>query len=158
MSPEQARDREGDRRSDIWAFGAVLFEMLSGERAFTGRDVAETIAVVTAGEIGWSRLPSHTPPPLRQLLARCLDRDPARRLRDIGEARIVLDDLIDGTATVTIGEIRRPDDRCRGSLRRSDCRRGDVGILVVALWPGHRLRLASDPLRADAARRSRIAG
>ena len=76
MSPEQARGREGDRRSDIWAFGAVLFEMLSGERAFTGRDVPETIAAVTAGEIAWSRLPSETPPPLRQLLARCLDRDP----------------------------------------------------------------------------------
>ena len=75
MSPEQARGREGDRRSDIWAFGAVLFEMLSGQRAFTGRDVPETIAAVMPAEIAWSRLPAPTPQPLRQLVARCLERD-----------------------------------------------------------------------------------
>jgi serine/threonine-protein kinase len=96
MSPEQARGGEGDRRSDIWAFGAVLFEMLSGERAFKGGAVPDTLAAVTAGEVAWSRLPAQTPQPLRHLLQRCLDRDATRRLRDIGEARIVLDDLIDG--------------------------------------------------------------
>ena len=159
MSPEQARGREGDRRSDIWAFGAVLFEMLSGERAFTGRDVPETIAVVTAGEIAWSRLPSHTPPPLRQLLARCLDRDPARRLRDIGEARIVLDDLIDGTATIPSSRYVDWTTALETAPRRSDCRRGDRRhhcrrALAGAIVPA----FGSDSLRADAARRSAIAG
>ena len=134
MSPEQARGREADRRSDIWAFGAVLFEMLSGKRTFTGGDVTETIAAVTAGEIAWCRLPSHTPPALRHLLARCLDRDPARRLRDIGEARIVLDDLIDGTAgTAAITTSAGPalPRLVLGAAVASVA----VGIVVVALWP-----------------------
>ena len=134
MSPEQARGREGDRRSDIWAFGAVLFEMLSGERAFTGGDVPETIAAVTGGEIAWRRVPSNTPPALSQLLTRCLDRDPTRRLRDIGEARIVLDDLIDGTAgTATITASAGP---AASTLFLSAAVASvAVGIVAIALWP-----------------------
>jgi eukaryotic-like serine/threonine-protein kinase len=102
VSPEQVRGREGDRRSDIWSFGATVFEMLTGAPAFTGRDVPETLAAVTTGEIAWATLPATTPQPLRQLLVRCLDRDVTRRLRDIGEARIVLDDLLDGTADAPV--------------------------------------------------------
>ena len=93
MSPEQAKGDEADRRSDIWAFGAVLYEMLSGQRAFVAENVAETLAAVLRADVDWSRLPESTPPPLRQLIARCLERNVARRLRDIGEARIVLEDL-----------------------------------------------------------------
>jgi len=132
MSPEQARGGEGDRRSDIWAFGAVLFEMLSAERAFAGRDVPDTIAVVTAGEIDWRRLPFDTPSTLRALLARCLDRDPTRRLRDIGEARIVLDDLIDGTAAPD----GTPGGRPRSTLLIGAATAAvAIGSLAVALWP-----------------------
>jgi len=92
MSPEQAKGRQADKRSDVWAFGAVLYEMLSGRRAFKGDDVADSLAAVLRQDIDWAALPASTPTSVRRLLARCLDRDVSRRLRDIGEARIVLDD------------------------------------------------------------------
>ena len=92
MSPEQAKGRQADKRSDVWAFGAVLYEMLSGQRAFKGDDIADTLAAVLRQDIDWTALPASTPAPVRRLIARCLDRDVRRRLRDIGEARIVLDD------------------------------------------------------------------
>ena len=92
VSPEQARGREADQRSDIWAFGAVLYEMLSGRRAFQGDDVPDTIAGVLRHDVDWSALDASTPAPVRRLLARCLDRDTRRRLRAIGEARILLED------------------------------------------------------------------
>ena len=91
MSPEQARGRSVDRRADIWAFGVVVFELLSGTRLFAGETVSDTLAAVLRQEIPWSTLPADTPPYLRRLLARCLDRDPKTRLRDIGEARLALD-------------------------------------------------------------------
>jgi serine/threonine-protein kinase len=92
MSPEQARGRQADKRSDVWAFGAVLYEMLSGRRAFNGDDMTDTLAAVLRQDVDWTALPATTPAPVRRLIARCLDRDAKRRLRDIGEARIVLDD------------------------------------------------------------------
>ena len=88
MAPEQAKGKVIDRRADIWAFGAVLFEMLTGERTFAGGDVSETLAQVIMKEVDWTALPADTPAALRQLLQRCLERDPRQRLRDIGEARI----------------------------------------------------------------------
>ncbi len=91
MSPEQAKGRQADKRCDVWAFGAVLSEMLSGQRAFKGDDVSDTLAAVLRQEIDWAALPASTPAAVRRLIARCLDRDVRRRLRDIGEARIVLD-------------------------------------------------------------------
>jgi serine/threonine-protein kinase len=92
MSPEQARGKSVDKRTDIWAFGAVLYETLTGRRAFVGDDVAETLAAVMKGEPDWSRLPAATPPAVRRLLRRCLERPVERRLRDIGDARLELDD------------------------------------------------------------------
>ena len=92
MSPEQAKGRPADKRSDVWAFGAVLYEMLSGQRAFKGDDISDTLAAVLRQDIDWTALPASTPASVRRLIARCLDRDVRRRLRDIGEARIVLDD------------------------------------------------------------------
>jgi serine/threonine-protein kinase len=92
MSPEQAKGRDADKRSDVWAFGAVLFEMLSGRRAFQGDGISDTLAAVLRQEPDWSALPASTPRPVRRLIERCLDRDLRRRLRDIGEARIVLGD------------------------------------------------------------------
>jgi eukaryotic-like serine/threonine-protein kinase len=90
MSPEQAKGKAVDKRADIWAFGCVLYEMLTGTRAFKGDDVTEIIAEVLKTNVDFSRLPSATPPAIRLLLERCLDRDPRARLRDIGEARLVL--------------------------------------------------------------------
>jgi eukaryotic-like serine/threonine-protein kinase len=91
MSPEQARGRPADKRSDIWAFGCVFYEMLTGKRAFEGEDVSDTLADVLRGEPSWNTL---TPParPLASLLKRCLEKDVKRRLRDIGDARLLLDD------------------------------------------------------------------
>jgi len=95
MSPEQARGTTVDRRADIWAFGVVLFEMLTGKRLFTGETVSDTLASVLRQEIDWKALPASTPPGLSRLLERCLDRDSKKRLRDIGEARIALEQALD---------------------------------------------------------------
>jgi dipeptidyl aminopeptidase/acylaminoacyl peptidase len=87
MSPEQARGRPVDRRTDIWSFGVVLYEMLSGRALFAGETVSDVLAGVLAREIDWAPLPAQTPPSVRRLLGRCLERDPRERLRDIGDAR-----------------------------------------------------------------------
>jgi Tol biopolymer transport system component len=93
MSPEQARGRSVDRRADVWAFGCVLFEMLTGRRAFAqGETVADTLAGILAREPEWSALPADLPPRVRMLLERCLRKDPARRLQDMGNARIELEE------------------------------------------------------------------
>jgi len=99
MSPEQARGRGVDKRADVWAFGVVLFEMLSGKRLFEGETVSDTLAAVLRQEIDWSALPSSTPPKVRSLLRRCLEREPKKRLRDIGEARIALESPLATNAT-----------------------------------------------------------
>ena len=96
MSPEQARGKETDRRTDIWAFGCILFEMLSGKRAFTGETIPDALLAILDREPDWSALPARTPPRVRELLARCLEKDPARRLRDAGDARLELDAAIVG--------------------------------------------------------------
>ncbi len=98
MSPEQARGQVADRRADIWAFGAVLMEMLTGRRLFEGETVSDTLAAVLRSDPDFTTLPAGTPPRVRALLRRCLERDPKRRLRDIGEARIALDDTLRGVA------------------------------------------------------------
>jgi serine/threonine-protein kinase len=93
MSPEQARGKTVDKRADIWSFGCVLFEMLTGRRAFDGTDATEMIAAVVRGEPEWSALPSATPPKLIAVLKRCLQKDPKLRARDIGDLRFELDEV-----------------------------------------------------------------
>jgi serine/threonine-protein kinase len=95
MSPEQASGRTVDRRTDIWSFGIVLWEMLTGRRMFDGETVPHTLADVLRSPIDFDGLPTETPAPIRKLLRRCLDRDVRQRLRDIGEARIVLENARD---------------------------------------------------------------
>jgi Tol biopolymer transport system component len=91
MSPEQAKGRPVDHRSDIWSYGVLLFEMLTGQKLFEGETVSETMAEVMKSGIDWDTLPPSTPPHLRALLQRCLDRDAQSRLQSIGEARIMLE-------------------------------------------------------------------
>jgi serine/threonine-protein kinase len=91
MSPEQARGKPVDKRADIWAFGVVLFEMLTGKTTFEGETVSDTLAAVLRADIDWKLLPAGTPPKIRRLLQRCLERDPKKRLRDIGDAWIEID-------------------------------------------------------------------
>jgi len=104
MSPEQARGESADRRADIWAFGVVLMEMLTGNRVYAGKTLSDTLAGVLAREPEWGDLPSDTPVPVRRLLQRCLDKEVGRRLQAIGEARIAieryLEDPADETAAV----------------------------------------------------------
>ena len=95
MSPEQARGKPVDKRTDIWAFGCLLFEMLTGRRAFPGEDVSETLAAVLKGEPDWTALPATTPPAIRSLLRRCLQRELEARLRDISDARFQIEDALD---------------------------------------------------------------
>ncbi len=92
MSPEQAKGRSADTRSDVWAFGCVLHEMLTGQRAFKGEDVSDTLAAVLRGEPDWTRLPAGTPPPIRRLLRRALKKDARQRLSDIRDARIEIEE------------------------------------------------------------------
>jgi len=101
MSPEQAKGKPVDRRTDIWAFGAVLYEMLTGRRAFAGEDVSDTLAAVLRSDIEWSRLPRETPASVARLLRRCLTRDPKERLQHIGDARL---ELSDASTDSTAGE------------------------------------------------------
>ncbi len=96
MSPEQARGGAVDKRADVWAFGVVLFEMLSGRSLFAADTVSDTLAGVLKTEVDFGTLPATTPPALRQLLRRCLERSPKNRLHDIADARIVIDELIAG--------------------------------------------------------------
>ena len=107
MSPEQARARAVDKRTDIWAFGCVVYEMLTAQPPFRGDTASDTIAAILEHEADWGRLPAVTPPGLRRLLVRCLEKDPKRRLRDIGDARLEIDEAISGPsppAAPAVGE------------------------------------------------------
>jgi len=103
MSPEQARGKPVDKRADIWAFGAVLFECLSGKRAFRGETPMDAIVAILERDPPWDRIPDRVPQRVRDLIARCLEKDAKKRLRDIGDARIDLEALL--------GERSRPDPR-----------------------------------------------
>ncbi|HYT73287.1 MAG TPA: protein kinase, partial [Vicinamibacterales bacterium] len=102
MAPEQAKGREADKRSDIWAFGCVLYEMLTGRRAFEGEDVTETLAFILTKEPDWSALPARTPAPVRRLLRRALQKDYTRRLESAADSRLEIDDAL-ASGTVDAG-------------------------------------------------------
>jgi serine/threonine protein kinase len=113
MSPEQARGLPVDKRTDIWAFGCVLYEMLTGHVAFPGDTISDSIAKILEREPGWSALPPATPESIRRLLLRCLVKDPKQRLRDIGDVRIeihAIDEVLPG-ATATPVPLARPRSR-----------------------------------------------
>ena len=116
MSPEQAKGRPVDRRADVWAFGVVLYEMLTGRRAFSGDDVTEVLAAVIRDTPSFDALPAETPPAIRRLLRRCLEKDPRKRLRDMGDAGLEIEAAIAGEgadeprpiAVAPIVDARRP--------------------------------------------------
>jgi Tol biopolymer transport system component len=134
MAPEQAKGRSVDRRADIWAFGVVLYEMLTGKRAFEGDDVSDVMASVLKTEPDWSAVPRDTPPAVQRLLRRALEKDPRRRLSSIGDARLELDEIEPAAASATAAA---------AAPRRSMLGRilpVAAGVLVTAalaalLWP-----------------------
>jgi serine/threonine-protein kinase len=101
MSPEQARGRAVDRRADVFAFGVVFFEMLAGTRAFEGDDVSDVLASVLKSDPDWSALPADLPAPVRRLLGRCLEKDPKKRLRDVAEGMLQLEDGLAAAASAS---------------------------------------------------------
>ncbi len=126
MAPEQARGKAVDRRADVWAFGVVCFEMLTGQRLFKGEDISDTMAAVLRQPIDFGALPPATPRAVRALLERCLERDPRQRLRDIGEARVTLERVIAGPATDEAAE------RATAPVTSSPSRRWLPWILFAA--------------------------
>jgi serine/threonine-protein kinase len=105
MSPEQAKGRPADKRSDVWAFGCVLYEVLTGKRAFEGDDVSDTLAAVLRGEPDWNALPPELPSALRTLIRRSVQKDPKRRLPDIGVTRLEIDEVLASPATEAVGRV-----------------------------------------------------
>ena len=102
MSPEQARGRPVDKRTDIWAFGCVLYEVLTRRRAFPGETTSDCIAAVLTREPDWDAVPATVPPGVQSLLRRCLQKDAQRRLRDIGDARIELEEIQTGRSAPSV--------------------------------------------------------
>src|SRR6516162_1918983 len=103
MSPEQAKAKPVDRRTDIWAFGCVLYEMLTGKMAFSGETITDTLAAVVMKDPDWSQLPPKTPMRVRVLLQRCLQRDVRQRLQAMGDARISLEEVLSGASEPSLG-------------------------------------------------------
>src|SRR5688572_29873311 len=108
MSPEQAKGRAADRRADVWAFGVVLYEMLAGKQAFEGNTISDVLAKVIEREPDWTALPHLTPPRLRELLRRCVRKDPKTRLQAIGDARVQIEELMSGATEETAPVATQP--------------------------------------------------
>ncbi|HQZ15994.1 MAG TPA: protein kinase [Vicinamibacteria bacterium] len=130
MSPEQARGKAVDKRADIWSFGVVVFEMLTGERLFAGETVTDVLAAVLTREPDWKTLPAATPDALLRIVQRCLVRDPRRRLRDLGEVRLALDERGGGAR---VSSPTREAAAATPRLSRSGLAWFAAGILVAAL-------------------------
>ena len=143
MAPEQAKGREVDRRADVWAFGVCLYEALTGKRAFRGEDAADTLAAVLRGDVDWSELPRDTPRSILRLLRRCLVREPARRLRDIGDAALELRDFLEA----------EPESDSRTTQRAQRPTRWlGLGLLVAGLSLGVILTRQAMPPAEEAER------
>ena len=147
MSPEQARGRPVDKRTDIWGFGCVLFESLARRRAFRGETASDCTAAVLALEPDWNALPASTPPNIRALLRRCLEKDPRRRLRDIGDAGIEIDDALAGRAGGAMPAVQPP-----ASPRRWILAGAVAGFLAGALVA----TLACTPMAAKGGSSARV--
>jgi Tol biopolymer transport system component len=134
MSPEQARGKAVDKRADIWAFGVVLFEMLTGRRPFDGETVSDTMAKLLEREPDWSALSPQTPPKVRELLRRCLEKEPKKRQRDIGDVRIELEEALAHLAGTTTAALAPPAATARrGRLSPRAIALGAALVLVGAM-------------------------
>lgn len=135
MSPEQARGKGLDKRTDIWSFGCVLYECLTGKKLFQGEDVTETLASIIKGEPEWAALPTDTPPTIQLLLRKCLSKDRKRRLHDIADARVDLEEAISDPSSSFI----RLSEGALQSAGKSSSRPllvGAVGVLACGVFLG----------------------
>jgi Tol biopolymer transport system component len=151
MSPEQAKGHAVDRRADLWAFGAVLYEMLTGRRAFPGEQVSETLAHVLMQDPDWTALPARTPAPIVRLLRRCLEKDRKRRLDSAAAARLDVEEAMSAAREATHSS---RDQRPRWQRALPWTAAGVLGVsLVIVLLAGNLRRTASPlaPVRMNAA-------
>ena len=147
MSPEQAKGRPADKRSDIWAFGCVLFEMLSGKRAFDGEDVSETLAFVLTKSPAWDALPPTTPVSIRRLLQRGLEKDRKRRLADVSDARLEIDEAHSGVSAAAAAPTIEPNSmRARRSLILVTVTVAAATLSALVVWSLMRTPPASRPV------------
>jgi eukaryotic-like serine/threonine-protein kinase len=135
MSPEQAKGRAADKRADIWAFGCVLFEMLTGRRAFEGDDISDTLAAVLRGEPDWRALGTSTPALVRRTLRRCLEKDRKQRLADISDVRLELDEALMTApdAILSVGQIQPRRSQTSGVLLVGAAIASIAGV-VTSAW------------------------
>jgi serine/threonine protein kinase len=140
MSPEQAKGKAVDRRADIWAFGCVLYEMLSGKKAFDGETMTAVLAAVVMKEPDWPPLPANTPSAIRHLLRRCLQKDTKQRLQAIGDARIAIDETLSGSE-VGAGLVPVPWDRRTREPPEGDHKSRPYGPGAARGCRGRRLQL-----------------
>ncbi|HZM94442.1 MAG TPA: protein kinase [Vicinamibacterales bacterium] len=154
MPPEQARGKPLDRRADVWAFGCVLYEMLAGRRAFPGETISDTFAAILATQPDWNALPAATPPRLRWLMRRCVEKDLNRRLHDIADARIELDEmLVEPTEPGADRSLDRSPPAARSTLRERIAWivAGVCLIAFVAVLVSRRTGLSNGPSSANVA-------
>ena len=132
MSPEQARGKKVDKRADIWAFGVVLYEMLTGKQAFHGETLSDTLATILKSEPEWGALSAETPASIRVLLRRCLQKDPSRRLHDIADARIEIEEALAAPEQAGAADATAPAT----TLGRSGVLRLAIGLVAGMLLAG----------------------
>ena len=146
MSPEQAKGRDVDKRTDIWSFGCVLYEMLTGRSPFRGEDLADTLAFVLTQDVKWEDLPADAPETVRHLLKRCLERDPRQRLRDIGDARADIREALSVTETAMPGARTRTVQRGKWQPYVTV---GACLVTAIVTAGATTLWLRPEPLRAE---------
>lgn len=152
MSPEQARGKPVDKRTDIWSYGCVLYEALTGEPPFTGETVTDCIAATIRGEPKWDALPPDTPPRLRLVMRRCMTKDPDHRLHDIADARVEIEELAGDPSLDVTAPAAAP-----ARFRTSRLVAAVLGLLLLASLVGHVITLGRDGTPAGAPRTDYVA-
>jgi eukaryotic-like serine/threonine-protein kinase len=145
MSPEQAKGRAVDKRSDVWAFGAVLYEMFTGRRAFEGDDVSETLAHILMKEPEWTSLPATVPPAVVTVLRRCLQKDRKQRVRDIGDVKLALEGAFETVALPTASSATSSVSGGRLTWMTSLAAVGVLGMVAMAVPTLRHLRETPSP-------------